>query len=177
LEDLRQGLGERLSAFRPGRAGFLTQLLSGRRVNRILFAATQADHLHHEQHGHLSRIMDALVRGARDRARFAGAQTEAMCLAGLRVTTEDRLHHDGRDVGVVRGRLLDQDKTVAFYPGALPDDPARLLEPAKAGAADWPDGEYQRMRFAPAEMTLKPGDGLPHIRMDRAIEFLIGDRL
>ncbi|MEO0503814.1 MAG: YcjX family protein, partial [Pseudomonadota bacterium] len=33
------------------------------------------------------------------------------------------------------------------------------------------------MRFAPADMTLKPGDGPPHIRLDQAAQFLIGDRL
>jgi predicted YcjX-like family ATPase len=33
------------------------------------------------------------------------------------------------------------------------------------------------MAFAPARMTLKPGDGPPHIRLDRAAEFLIGDQL
>ncbi len=33
------------------------------------------------------------------------------------------------------------------------------------------------MRFAPAPMDLPPGHGLPHIRLDRAAEFLIGDRL
>ena len=33
------------------------------------------------------------------------------------------------------------------------------------------------MDFAPAPGTLRPGDGPPHIRLDRAAEFLIGDRL
>jgi len=33
------------------------------------------------------------------------------------------------------------------------------------------------MRFAPAPLDLKPGDGPPHIRLDKAAQFLIGDRL
>jgi predicted YcjX-like family ATPase len=33
------------------------------------------------------------------------------------------------------------------------------------------------MRFAPARLSLRPGEGPPHIRLDRAAEFLIGDRL
>jgi hypothetical protein len=32
-------------------------------------------------------------------------------------------------------------------------------------------------RFAPPRLTLAPGEGPPHIRLDRAAEFLIGDRL
>jgi predicted YcjX-like family ATPase len=33
------------------------------------------------------------------------------------------------------------------------------------------------MTFVPARLTLKPGEGPPHIRLDRAVEFLIGDQL
>ena len=153
------------------------QLLGGKRVERILFAATQADHLHHEQHGELTEIMHALVRDARERARFAGAKTQAMSLAALRATTEDRMTHEGRTLGVVRGTLLDTGKQAAFYPGDLPSDPTHLLGPARDGAASWLDGDYQAMRFAPAPLDLRPGDGPPHIRLDRAAEFLLGDRL
>ena len=39
------------------------------------------------------------------------------------------------------------------------------------------EAEYQAMSFAPAPLTLQPGDGPPHIRLDRAAQFLIGDRL
>ncbi|MEX0368334.1 MAG: YcjX family protein, partial [Ruegeria sp.] len=35
----------------------------------------------------------------------------------------------------------------------------------------------QVMRFAPAPLTLRPGDGPPHIRLDRAAQFLFGDKL
>ena len=31
--------------------------------------------------------------------------------------------------------------------------------------------------FAPPRLRLAEGEGLPHIRLDRAAEFLIGDRL
>ena len=39
------------------------------------------------------------------------------------------------------------------------------------------DADFEAMSFAPAPLTLKPGDGPPHIRLDRAAQFLIGDRL
>ena len=134
VEDLRAAMSETLSAFRPGRNGFLTSLLGGKRVEKILFAATKADHLHHTQHPALTAIMEALTRDARDRARFAGAQTEALALASLRATTEAMMTHDGLELGVVRGTLLDSGKEAAFYPGELPTDPAHLLTPAQQGA-------------------------------------------
>ncbi len=177
VEDLRAAMSETLGAFRPGTNSFLSGLLGGKRVEKILFAATKADHLHHSQHAQLTAIMEALTRDARERARFAGAKTAAMAIASLRATTEDTMPHEGIDLDVVRGTLLETGKQAAFYPGALPDDPAHLLSPARAGAEKWRDADYQIMRFAPAPLSLRSGDGPPHIRLDRAAEFLIGERL
>ena len=73
--------------------------------------------------------------------------------------------------------MLGSGKQAAFYPGALPADPARLLSPARAGAENWLEADYRIMDFAPAQLTLRPGDGPPHIRLDKAMQFLIGDRL
>ena len=177
VEDMRHAMADILSAFRPGRNAFLTRLLMGRRVEKILFAATKADHLHHTQHARLTAIMAALTRDARDRADFAGAETQAMAIAALRATVEETVQHDGQSLDCVRGRLLTTGKQAAFYPGDLPQDPARLLAPAREGAKQWLDADYQVMNFAPARLSLNPGEGPPHIRLDRAAQFLIGDRL
>lgn len=177
VEDMRGAMADILGAFRPGSNAFLTKLLLGRRVEKILFAATKADHLHHLQHARLTAIMEALTREARDRAQFAGADTSAMSIASLRATTEEVRAHEGRDLNCVRGRLLESGKAAAFYPGELPQDPAQFLGPARDGAEGWLDADYQVMSFAPAPLELRPGDGPPHIRLDRAAQFLIGDRL
>lgn len=177
VDDLRNAMADILGAFRPGRNAFLTRIFAGRRVEKILFAATKADHLHHTQHGQLTAITQALLREAKDRADFAGATTAAMSVAALRTTVEETVDHRDGPLNVVRGRLLDSGKQAAFYPGALPTDPQHLLGPARDGAENWPDQDYQVMRFAPAPLTLSPGDGPPHIRLDKAAEFLIGDKL
>ncbi|WP_050603354.1 YcjX family protein [Ruegeria sp. 6PALISEP08] len=177
VEDMRRAMADILSAFRPGRNAWLSQLLLGKRVERILFAATKADHLHHTQHPRMTAIIEALTREARDRANFAGAQTAALSLASLRATTEELRSHNGVELPCVRGTLLESGKQAAFYPGELPEDPAHLLGPARNGADSWLDEDYGFMAFAPAHLTLKPGDGPPHIRLDRAVQFLIGDRL
>jgi len=176
VEDMRRTLARILGAFRPGRNAFLTRLLSGQRVERILFAATKADHLHHSQHPRLTAIMAAMLREARDRAAFAGARTEALSIAALRATVEETIPHRGAPLDCVRGTLATGRKA-AFYPGALPEDPAELLAPAREGAPRWLEADYGMMAFAPAPLTLRPGEGPPHIRLDRAAEFLLGDRL
>lgn len=177
VEDLRRAMADILRAFRPGSTSWLGRLLGAKRVERILFAATKADHLHHEQHGRLTAILAALMRDAKDRADFAGADTAAMAVAGLRVTTEEMLRHNGADLPAVRGTLSGTGKQAAFYAGDLPADPAQILHPAREGSAAWLDGDYRAMTFAPARVVLRPGDGPPHVRLDRAAEFLIGDKL
>ncbi len=177
LEDLRRTMAEVLSAFRPGRSRFLSQILGGKRVEKILFAATKADHVHHSQHSALTNITAALLREAVSRADFAGAETAALSLAAIRCTVEEMLSRDGATLPAVRGRLLDTGKQVALYAGELPADPARLLSPARDGAAQWLDADFGLMQFAPAKADLQTGFGPPHIRLDRAAEFLLGDRL
>jgi len=177
VADAQRILSEVLAAFRPGRSAWLARVLGARRVERILFAATKADHLHHAQHDRLAAIMAAMLRTARDRADFAGALTSAMAVAGWRATVEETRTHQGRELPMVRGRMSDGDREAAFWPGELPQDPAHLLSPAQAGATAWLDGDYGAMRFAPPRLTLRPGEGPPHIRLDRAAEFLFGDKL
>ena len=177
VEDLRHAMADILQAFRPGRNAWLTSLFKGRRVERILFAATKADHLHHLQHPALTAITAALLREARDRADFSGAVTQAMSIAAPRTTVADQISHGGDMLDVVRGRLQSTGKQAALYPGLLPDDPGRLLSPARSGADRWLDADYKVMDFAPAQLTLRPGDGPPHIRLDKAAQFLLGDRL
>ncbi len=176
LDDLRRTMADILTAFRPGGNGFLASLFGARRIDRILFAATKADHLHHTEHPRLTALTEAMLREARDRAAFAGAEVAAMSIASLRATTEEMRDHGGVSLPMVRGMLSD-GRQAALYPGALPEDPARLLIPAREGAERWLDGDYGLMTFSPARLSLKPGEGPPHIRLDRAAEFLLGDRL
>ncbi|MEM6376355.1 MAG: YcjX family protein [Pseudomonadota bacterium] len=180
LEDLRSAMANVLKAFRPGTNSFLARLLRGRRVEKILFAATKADHLHHTQHPNMSRIIDALLTEARNRASFAGAKTAALSLASIRATTEESREHDSQKLDCVRGARLmamgQRGPQVAFYPGHLPEDPAELLMPSRDGAQTWRDAEYGSMNFAPPAGQIA-ANGLPHIRLDRAVEFLLGDRL
>ncbi len=180
VEDLRRTMADILTAFRPGRVGRIMALLGQHKVERLLFAATKADHLHHSQHPQLTAIMEALVRDARDRADFAGAKTDALSIAALRATVEETRDHNGDTLDLVRGYVDDGQggrKQAAFYAGDLPDDPAHILSPARSGAEHWLDGDFAVMRVLPAPLTLKPGEGPPHIRLDRAANFLIGDKI
>ncbi len=172
VADLSGAMTEILSAFRPGQNSWLSSIL-GRRIDRILFAATKADHVHHHEHDRLTAILTALLRDSVARAEFRGAETHALAIAALRATVEQ----DGNGMRAVRGRLMDTGKEVALDPGELASDPAPILAAMRSaeGGGGWLDGDFKFMNFAPPHLT--KGEGLPHIRLDRALEFLIGDRL
>ena len=102
---------------------------------------------------------------------------DAGALAALRATVEEVVERGGESLPAVRGRLLATGKQAAMYPGLLPADPLRLLSPARQGAEKWLEADFAMMNFAPARLNLKPGEGPPHMRLDRALQFLIGDRL
>jgi predicted YcjX-like family ATPase len=179
VADLQLALTEILRAFRPGANTWLSSIL-GKRVDRILFAAAQADHIHHTQHGRMTDILRALLRESVERAAFRGAKTEALAIAGVRATVEQDIRRDGETLPCVRGRLKDTGKMAALFPGDLPENPNTVLAEARADAPKgegWLEGDLEVMDFAPPNPGGKAGEGPPHIRVDRAVEFLIGDRL
>jgi predicted YcjX-like family ATPase len=185
VADLENALADVLSAFRLGRSNWLTGLVF-RRVDRILFAATKADHLHHEDHDRLEAILGRLVANAAGRARFAGAAVEVLAIASVRATREAMVTRQGERlasiVGIplpgetVDGRTLDGETEIAMFPGDLPTDPESIFQQPDTPA----ELPLRFVRFRPPRLE-RTAEGvtlsLPHIRLDRALEFLIGDRL
>ena len=177
VEDLRLALGEILTSFRPGKNHILSRI-TGRKVEKILFAATKADHIHHSQHPQLTGFLEAMLSDTKDAASWKGATTQALSISALRATVEQSTNHEGEMLDLVRGTLMETGKNVALHPGDLPADPARLLTPAKQGASMWPeDIQYNLPAFAPPKAAHEAPKGLAHIRLDKAAEFLVGDKL
>ena len=188
LADLQRTLEAVLKCFRPGANTWLSSILAPR-IDRLLFAAAKADHLHHTSHDRLEAILRLLADKAMARAAFAGAEVKTLALASLRATREAEAK-SGRQrlpciVGVplpgerLGAKVFDGRAEAAVFPGDLPDDPASLL--AQPGGPPVPAESVHFLRFRPPRVSLEAPSGeepaLPHIRLDRAIEFLLGDRL
>ena len=108
--------------------------------------------------------------------RLAGLSQDERQVTGRFVSAEGETFRPSAEI-LLAADGIHSFTRAAFYPGELPADPAALLVPAREGRREWLDGDYAAMNFRPAANTLRPGDGPPHIRLDRAAEFLIGDRL
>jgi predicted YcjX-like family ATPase len=187
VADLERALGDILAAFRVGANSWWSALFSPR-ADRVLFAATKADHLHHRDHDRLEAILARLTERAAERAAFAGARVEVVALAAIRATREATIRHDGEALDAivgtplagerVGGEVFDGEGEVALFPGDLPSDPERALREGR----DAPSPEEAAIRFVrfrpPLAGEAQPGRArFPHIRLDRALEFLLGDRL
>jgi predicted YcjX-like family ATPase len=182
VADLETALTAVLSCFRQGETNPLIRPFV-RKIDRILFAATKADHLHHTSHDRLEALLNRLVADATKRARFAGAETRSIALAGVRATREGTINEGGQTLPTIIGTPMEGEtlggvsydgKTeIALFPGDLPEFPDSLFE-------DGAPVNLNFLRFLPPQKLDRNAAGdvvLPHIRFDRALDYLIGDRL
>jgi predicted YcjX-like family ATPase len=192
LVDLEAALAGILDCFRIGRSTLFSALFRPK-IDRILFAATKADHLHHSSHDRLEAVLRRAVAGAVVKAEDTGADIDVVALAAVRATREAMVARgreklpsllgtpaSGEEAG---GETFDGDTEVATFPGDLPGDPEELFKSATAfrglSSANAEKADFRFLRFRPPQLEHQGPDGpaLPHIRLDRALQFLIGDKL
>jgi uncharacterized protein len=155
-----------LAAFRFGRRNIL-RLLFGARVDRVLFAATKADHVPALQRDHLEALMANLVKVPTLRAEAAHARVAATALASIRCTEDGTDVIDGRKVDVVIGLPQGGERRIRFFPGIVP------VTPPPEGF--WGERFTEFPVFQPPRIAAAAGDGVPHINLDKALDFLLGD--
>ena len=164
-----------------------------RKIDRILFAATKADHLHHSDHDKLARLLGWLVRRATERAAFVGTDVLILPLAAVRATREVSIRRDGERLPGIAGVPLagermggdtyDGDSEIALFPGDLPEDPESIFD--LHGPSNEGPSRRKRRRSTSCVSGRRgsnaPPEGvtlsLPHIRLDQALQYLVGDKL
>jgi predicted YcjX-like family ATPase len=166
--DQRLALDTILAAFQFGRRGLFRRLF-GARIDRVLFAATKADHVPALQRDHLEALMANLVEAPTLRARAAHARVAANALASIRCTEDGTDIIDGRKLDVVIGLPEGGARRIRFFPGIVP------VTPPPAGF--WGERFTEFPIFQPPRIAGAAGDGIPHINLDKALEFLLGDAL
>jgi predicted YcjX-like family ATPase len=156
--------------------------------------------LHHSSHDRLEAVLRRTVAQAAARAEYAGAEIDVVALAAVRATREAQVQRgreklpsilgtpaadttvrfDGEGFG---GEGFDGETEVATFPGDLPEDPEELFRGESAfrglSSASAEKADFRFLRFRPPQLDSQDAAGpvLPHIRLDRALQFLIGDRL
>lgn len=185
MMELESALDSVLSAFRPGPRSWLAGL-RGRRIDRVVFAATKADHVHISNHARLRALMETLMGRAADRATGAGADVDVAAIASLRATEDVEYNAGPSALPCIRGnplsgeqidgRIFDGQTATAIFPGDLPKDPLDIFDRDMVRA-----GSLNFVRFVPPrlqnDLTAVHATPWPHIGLDHVVRSLIGDRL
>ena len=166
--DCEAALGLVLNNFRYGPSSLLARLLRPR-IETLLFAVTKADHVAHNQHPNLRLLLERMVDEAAGPARFEGVKPAFIALSALRSTEVVRTEHQGQVLSCVRGVLKGENRPTVLFPGEIP--------PELPAEEDWRAGRFRFRDFAPRRLMLQGADKPQHIRLDQALEVLLGDRL
>jgi predicted YcjX-like family ATPase len=169
FEDTRLALDAILESFRYGHGGILSKLLFGSHIDKVLFAATKADHVPDIQRDHLAALLRNMAAFPALELRSSNAQLDVTALASVISTAEESQELDGQRVQVVVGRPVGSHKQSKFFVGNVP------IRPPRADA--WGSPFLNVPVFEPPAIDPSPIEGIPHINLDLALEFLLGDRL
>jgi len=169
FDDTRLALDAILDSFRYGHGGILSKLLLGSHVDKVLFAATKADHVPDIQRDHLAALLRNMAAFPALEVKSSNAQLDVTALASVVSTAEDTQEIDGQRVQVVVGRPVGSTKQAKFFVGNVP------IRPPRADA--WGTPFLNVPVFEPPAIDPSPVEGIAHINLDLALEFLLGDRL
>ncbi|ODR98819.1 amino acid regulated cytosolic protein [Methyloceanibacter methanicus] len=184
MTDLERAMRDILECYRTGSNSLWSSLFYPR-IDRIVLAATKADRLHHESHDRLEAILSLLTANAIEKARFGGSEVKVLAMAAVRATREAEAKKGGETLPCIVGyplegekigrRTFDGSEAFAIFPGDLPENPEEAMSGWRTGDAD-----VRFVRFRPPDPKPLPAGGFapfPNIRLDRAMQVLIGDRL
>lgn len=168
FSDMRLALESILQNFRYGTSGLINRLFSPK-IDKLLFVATKVDHVAANQHHNLERLLNRIVNKPANDAIFQGVEVKTMALSSVTCTRTVVREHDGRRLSFVQGIPKGRDKEILLFPGEIPEALPRI--------EDWDANRFNFMEFEPPRITDPEATTLPHIRMDQALQFLLGDKL
>lgn len=163
VKEVGQALALVLSHFDYGQAGLLKRLFAGR-IDKLVLAASKADHVTADQHNNLVRLLDDWLAQAKQQVQYEGIAIETLALASVKTSEQGEVQHQGQRHPCLRGTLKGQTEPCTLYPG---DVPAALTD------INWAAQHFDYPQF----QLNQPSAVLPHIRLDHALEVLLGDKM
>lgn len=175
LEDTRRAIAEIAGEFRYG--GSLLLRAFGRRIDRVYFAATKADHVPQSKRKQLAVLLEHMAGKASQEIGAKRTKLGFGALASVNCTQDGiRTIAEGRVVEVVLGHFLPKSNTEsvadtvhAVFPGEIP-----VVMPSDQF---WANKLFKMHDFKPPQLNPGGVTGIPHIDLDDALTFLLGDKL
>jgi predicted YcjX-like family ATPase len=165
--DLQHAMAMIMESFQYGQSSLLSRLFSPK-IDRLLFAATKADHVTPEQHGNLVSLLNKLVFQTKQALSFDAIKMKTIAIASVKATKVGKSLYQGQNIPVIKGRQLSNGQMITLFPGAVP---ASIPTPEY-----WQKQAFNYIAFSPIE-SASSDECLPHLRMDQMLQFLLGDKL
>jgi predicted YcjX-like family ATPase len=165
--DLKMAMTMIMQSFSYGQSNLLSRLFSPK-IDKLLFAATKADHVTPEQHNNLVRLLDQLVYQTQHELNYDVIKMKTLALASVKTTQAGKSRYQGQDIPVLRGKRAENSELITVFPGAVP---SKLPE-----QEFWEKECFNYIRFCPFE-PVEQHECLPHLRMDQVMQFLLGDKM
>lgn len=166
FNDMRLALTQLMQSFHYGKRTLYRRLFAPC-IDKLMFAATKADHITGDQHANLVSLLQQLVQEAWQNAAFEGISMDCVGLASVQATQAGMIDYQGQPVPALKGHRLADGAPLTLFPGEVP---ARLPDPDF-----WQRQGFHFEQFRPQAMGVDTP--LPHIRLDAVMEFLLGDKL
>lgn len=177
FDDLELAMAMVLESYSYGKSGLFSRLFSPK-IDKLLFAATKADHVTPEQHAPLVSLLNQLIHQNKHHLNYEAVKVKTLAIASVKATQSGVTQHQGREIPVLQGRYLsglkskniadESDKKVTVFPGAVP---SKLPNDEY-----WQTKPFNFITFAPLSGISKH-QCLPHVRMDQVLQFLLADKM
>jgi predicted YcjX-like family ATPase len=173
--DLELAMSMVLESYNYGKSGLFSRLFSPK-IDKLLFAATKADHVTPEQHAPLVSLLNQLVHQNKYHLNYEAVQLKTLAISSVKATNSGISKHNGEDIPVIQGqRLLDSNhkndvfgQLITVFPGAVPSQLPKECY--------WQSKPFNFINFAPLNGLTKH-QSLPHVRMDQVLQFLLADKM
>lgn len=166
FDDMRMALGTVLRSFERDGDGLLARLFRPR-TDKVLFAATKADHVTANQFHNLRLLLRAMIADDLGRLPVGNVETEFAALSAVKCTANKRVLYQGQQITVLEGIIQGHQSVEQLFPGEIPEH--------LPTAEDWASERFRFYDFRPPSLDRDRRRGIPHIHLDKALQFLIGD--
>lgn len=167
FNDLQQAIALIMESFSYGKSNILRRLFAPK-IDRILFAATKADHVTSDQHQNMTTLLEQVIIKAKKLLSFDGIKMKTLSIASIQCTEQGKSEYQGKELPVLKGKRLDNNQVITLFPGSVP---AKLPQPSF-----FSQNTFNYIQFKPMEAA-DEHQALPHIRLDQVLQFLLGDKL
>jgi predicted YcjX-like family ATPase len=147
----------------------VARAMLGRRIERVAFAATKADHVPSMRRENLKNLARAMAKNARLTEVRGDQRVSYHTVASVLATIDSTATIDGHPVKVVLGLPLGEERQRSFYPGDVPS--------GRPPESFWSDRFFELPVFAPPRIDPSGVAGIAHLGVDGVLTALLKDVL